>query len=61
MNVKSEDFPPPVSPTRRIVYGLFALFLDILRIPCLRDAMSLDIPSEIMRHRCYQIYFIIER
>ena len=42
MNSKSEDFPTPVSPTRRIVYGLFALFFDILIIPFLRDSTSLE-------------------
>ncbi len=42
MNSKSEDFPTPVFPTRRIVYGLFALFFDTLMIPFLRDTTSLE-------------------
>ena len=41
MNSKTEDFPTPVSPTRRIVYGAFALFFNVLMTPCLRDSMSL--------------------
>ena len=46
MNSKTEDFPTPVSPTRRMVYGVFALFLDVLMIPFLRDSMSLEIIVE---------------
>ena len=42
MNSKSEDFPAPVSPTRRMVYGLYALFFDVLTIPFLRDSKSLE-------------------
>ena len=38
MSSKTEDFPTPVSPTRRIVY---ALFCDVLTIPHLRDFTSL--------------------
>jgi len=34
-----EDFPTPVSPTRRMVYDLFA---DVLIIPFLRDSTSLE-------------------
>ena len=41
MNSNSEDFPVPVSPTRRMVYGPFSLFLDVLMIPFLRDSTSL--------------------
>ena len=41
MNSKTKDFPTPVSPTRRIVYGLFALLLDVLTIPCLIESTSL--------------------
>ena len=37
MNSKIEDFPTPVSPTRRLVYGAFALCFDVLMIPFLRD------------------------
>jgi len=42
MNSKSEDFPVPVSPTRRIVYGAPVLFFDVLMIPFLRDSTSLE-------------------
>jgi len=42
MNSKTDDFPTPVSPTRRIVYGAFALFFDVLTIVLLRDSTSLD-------------------
>jgi len=42
MSSKTEDFPTPVSPTRRIVYGAFVLFLDMLITPFLRDSMSLE-------------------
>ena len=38
MNSNSEDFPVPVSPTRRMVYSLF---FDVLMIPFLRDSTSL--------------------
>ena len=41
MSSKTEDFPTPVSPTRRMVYGVFALFFDVLIIPFLRDSTSL--------------------
>jgi len=34
-----EDFPTPVSPTRRMLYDLFA---DVLIIPFLRDSTSLE-------------------
>jgi len=39
---KNEDFPTPVSPTRRMVYGAFALFFDVLMIPLLIDSTSLQ-------------------
>jgi len=39
MSSMTEDFPTQVSPTRRIVYDLFA---DVLIIPCLRDSASLE-------------------
>jgi len=42
MSSKTEDFPTPDSPTRRIVYGAFALFFDVLTIPSLRDFTSLE-------------------
>jgi hypothetical protein len=41
MSSKSEDFPTPVSPRRRMVYGLFALFFEVLMIPFLRDSTLL--------------------
>ena len=41
MNFKSEDFPTPVSPMRRIVYGAFALFFAVLTIPRLRKFTAL--------------------
>ena len=41
INFKSEDFPAPGSPTRRIVYAAFALFFNVLTIPCLREFTSL--------------------
>jgi len=53
MNSKIEVFPTPVSPTRRMVYGSFALFFDVLIVPSLRDFTSLgnrvrtDAPEEI--------------
>ena len=42
MSSKTEDFPTPVSPTRRMVYGVFVLFFDVLIIPFLRDATLLE-------------------
>ena len=42
MNSKAQDFPTPVSPTRRMVYDLFALIFDVLMIPFLRDSTSLE-------------------
>jgi len=39
MSSMTEDFPTPVSPTRRMVYDLFA---DVLIIPFLRDPTSLE-------------------
>lgn len=42
MNSNSEDFPVPVSPTRRTVYGALSLFFDVLMIPFLRDLTSLE-------------------
>ena len=41
MSSKTEDFPTPVSPTRRMVYGGVAVFFDVLMIPFLRDCTSL--------------------
>src|SRR5258706_13793055 len=42
MSSKTEDFPTPVSPMRRMVYDAFALFVDLLMIPSLRDSTSLE-------------------
>ena len=54
MSSKTEDFPTPVSPIRKMVYGAFVLFFDVLMIPCLRDSMSLGNRSaELLRRRCY--------
>jgi len=39
MSSMIEDFPTPVSPTRRMVYDLYA---DVLIQPCLRDSTSLE-------------------
>jgi len=41
MSSKTEDFPTPVSPTRRMVYDAFASFFDVLMIPLLSDSTSL--------------------
>jgi len=54
MSSMIEDFPTPVSPTRRMVYDLFA---DVLIIPFLRDSTSLEkmirrIASKKRRRRC---------
>ena len=44
MNSNNEDFPVPVSPARRMVYGpACSLFFDVLMIPFLRDSTSLDV------------------
>jgi len=42
MNSKSDDFPTPVSPTRRIVYGAFAGPACVLMFPFLRDSTLLE-------------------
>ena len=42
MNSKNDDFPTPVSPTRRIVYGVFAGFVRVLMIPYMRDTNLLE-------------------
>ena len=47
MSSKTEDFPTPVSPTRRMVYGV-AVFFNVLKIPFLRDCTSLESGSELM-------------
>jgi hypothetical protein len=38
----TEDFPTPVSPTRRIVYGAFVVLFDVWMIPCLRSTTLLE-------------------
>ena len=42
MSSRNEDFPTPVSPTRRMVHGAFALSIDVLMVPFLRDSMSVE-------------------
>jgi hypothetical protein len=42
MNSKNEDFPTPVSPTRRMVNRTFVSFFDVLMIPSLRASMLLE-------------------
>jgi len=41
MKCKSDDFPMPVSPTRRMVDGARMLSLDVLMMPVLRVSTSL--------------------
>jgi len=41
MSFKKEDFPTPVSPTRRRVYGPFAPSFDVLMIPLLMESTLL--------------------
>jgi hypothetical protein len=53
MSSKSEDFPTPVSPTRRSVYDAFAGFAGALMIPCLRYATLLRIASEVLHQGCH--------
>jgi len=53
MSSKTEDFPTPVSPTRRIVYGAFASFFDILITPFSRDSTSLERRSELLCRKCH--------
>ena len=45
MNSKTEDFPTPVSPTIRMVYGAPTWFFETLMIPFLSDSTSLRNPS----------------
>ena len=42
MYSKNNDFPTPVSPTRRMVYGARAAFFKVLILPFLRDSTSLE-------------------
>ena len=51
MSSRVEDFPTPVSPTRRMVYGVSALFFDVLMIPCLRSSALLEILLELIHRR----------
>ena len=50
---KSVDFPTPVSPRRRMVYGAFALLAGMLMIPSLRDSMSLEIGLGLVHPRIF--------
>ena len=51
MSSRAEDFPTPVSPTRRMVNGGFALSFEVLMIPCLRLSTLLEMPSALMHRR----------
>ena len=51
MSSKTEDFPTPVSPTRRMVYGAFALCLDVLMVPFLSDSTLLEMLSARVHQR----------
>ena len=42
MSSKTEDFPNPASPTRKMVYGAFALCFDVSMVPFLRDSTSVE-------------------
>jgi len=42
MRYRTKVFPTPISPTRTIVYGTFALFFDVVMMPLLRDATMLE-------------------
>ena len=42
MSSKTEECPTPVSPTRKIVYGAFALFFDVMTTPFLTDFTLLE-------------------
>ena len=59
MNSSAEDFPTPVSPTRRMVYDAFALVFDVLMIPCLRSSTLLEIQSALMHQRGRCNYLIV--
>ena len=52
---KTEDFPTPVSPTRRLVYGAFTLFFDTLTIPFLRHAVSLE--NDVVAYLRVELFF----
>ena len=58
MSSRAEDFPTPVSPTRRMVQGAFALIFDDLMIPCLRLSTLLEIWSVLMHQRGRYDYLI---
>ena len=62
MNSNSEDFPVPVSPTRRMVYGpTCSLFFDVLMIPFLRDSTSLEntVRTDALRAGIVETYLIV--
>ena len=56
MSSKTEDFPTPVSPTRRTVYGGVAVLFDVLMTPFLRDCTSLETGSELMHKGVVEPY-----
>ena len=56
MNSKNEDFPTPVSPTRRTVNCTFASFFDVLMIPSLRASMSLENTVRTIHQGIVEIY-----
>ena len=59
MNSKTEDFPTPVSPTRRIVYGACASFFDVLMIALSRDSTSLANMIRIIALRMEVVPYLI--
>ena len=58
MSSRTEDFPTPVSPIRRMVYDAFALVFDVLMIPCLRSSKLLEMRSVLMHQRGRYNYLI---
>ena len=54
MSSTAEDFPTPISPIRRMVYGTSVSFFDVLMIPCLRPSTLLETRSVLMHQtgRC---------
>lgn len=57
MSSKTEDFPTPISPTRRMVYSAFVSFFDVLIFPFLRDSTSLKntVKTAVLRIHCNQL------
>jgi len=60
MSSKAEDFPTPISPRRRMVYGVF-MSLAVLMIPLLRDTTSLrgTVSTEVLRENVVVTYLIV--